>query len=283
VQTLVSRIGLIAAALTIAGSAPAREAVHMRTVGAGKDCWVLLHAFGASGDFWQKRALRLAEAHHVRVYYPDLPSHGLSAPTGTFDYEMATDAVQTALKNLCPRPEVIIGGSSGGIIAMKLGARTRAKHVVGVSVGWSFNEADIKDLIESGEHPAPGFLEYLKYYAAQGEPQVKLMLKHAKGLAEIGTGPLLTAREARALRGRLLVIHGDKDDFFFLPSMEKLVREIPGTQLYLFPGAGHPDPFREPFATTTWRLIDSYVEKGTIGAFTPIPATAGADEPRPAQ
>jgi pimeloyl-ACP methyl ester carboxylesterase len=282
-HAFVSHIVVLATALSSAGSAPTQEAVHMRMVGAGKKCWVLLHAFGASGGFWQKRALKLADSHHVRVYYPDLPSHGLSAPTPTFNYTMATDAVQSALKHLCPKPEVIIGGSSGGIIAMKLGARTHAKHVVGVSVGWAFNDADIKDLIESGEHPAPGFLEYLRYYAVQGGPQVKLMLKHAKGLAEMGTGPLLTVKEAHALRGRLLVIHGDKDDFFFLPSMEKLVREIPGTQLYLFPGAGHLDPFREPFATTTWPLIDTYVEKGTIGASTPIPVTAGAGEPHPAQ
>jgi pimeloyl-ACP methyl ester carboxylesterase len=282
VYSFVLRIGLMAA-LMFTAPAPAQEAVHMRTVGTGKNCWVLVHAFGASGDFWQKRAPKLAESHHVRIYYPDLPSHGLSAPTATFNYVLATDALQSALKDLCPKPEVIIGGSSGGIIAMKLGARTHAKHVVGVSVGWAFNDADIKDLVDSGEQPSPGFLIYLQHYAVQGEPQVNLMLKHAKGLAEMGTGPLLTEKEAHALRGRLLVIHGDKDDFFFLPSMEKLVREIPRTQLYLFPGAGHLDPFREPFATTTWTLIDSYVEKGTIGASMPIAATAGAGEPHPAQ
>ena len=266
-----ARIGLIAATFAIAGAAPAAEPVHMRMVGDGKNCWVLVHAFGASGDFGQQRAPELAQRHHVRVYYPDLPSHGLSALTPTFNYTMATDAVQAALTPVCPRPEMIIGGSSGGIIAMRLGARMHARRVVGVSVGWSFNEADIKDLIDSGEHPAPGFLDYLKHFAVQGEPQLTLLLKHAKGLADMGTGPLLTPREARALRGRLLVIHGDKDDFFFPPSMAKLVCSIPGTQLHLFPGAGHLDPLRKPFADVTWELIDRYSETGTIGRSSPLP------------
>lgn len=282
-HALLKPIGLIAAALLTAESTPPREAVHMRMAGTGKNCWVLLHALGASGDFWRSRAPKLADAHQVRVYYPDLPSHGLSAPTATFDYEMATDAVQSALKDLCSKPEVIIGGSSGGIVAMKLAARMHPRHVVGVGVGWAFTDANIKSLIESGEHPTPGSLEYLRYYAAQGEPQVKLMLEHFKGLAKIRTGPLLTAREAHALRGRLLVIHGDKDDFFLVPSVEQLVREIPGTQLYSFPGAGHLDPFREPFATTTWNLVDTYVEKGTIGASPAIPAKAAAGEARRAR
>jgi pimeloyl-ACP methyl ester carboxylesterase len=143
---------------------------------------------------------------------------------------------------------------------------------VGISVGWQFNDADIKDLIDSGKHPNPGFLDYLKYFAAQGEPQVLLLLKHATGLADMGTGPLLTRQEARALRGRLLVIHGDKDDFFFPPSMVKLVKAIPGTQLRLFPGAGHLDPLRPPFADETWRLIDRFTETGTIGRSSPLPA-----------
>src|SRR5215213_11066297 len=102
-------------------------AAMLRMAGSGKNCWLLVHAFGASGDFWQKRAPELAERHHVRVYYPDLPSHGLSALTPAFNYTMATDAVQAALKPVCPKPEVIVGGSSGGIIAMRLAARMHAK------------------------------------------------------------------------------------------------------------------------------------------------------------
>jgi pimeloyl-ACP methyl ester carboxylesterase len=268
---IIKRVAFIAAMLLNVGAAPAQEPVHMRMVGSGKNCWVLVHAFGASGDFWQKRAPELAEQHHVRVYYPDLPSHGLSALTPTFNYTMATDAVETALKPICPRPAIIIGGSSGGIIAMRLGARMHTKRVIGISVGWSFNDADIKDLIDSGEGPAPGFLDYLKRFAAQGEPQVTLLLKHAKGLADMGTGPLLTDKEARALRGRLLVIHGDKDDFFFPPSMAKLVRSIPGTQVYVFPGAGHLDPLRPPFADVTWQLVDRYTKTGTIGGSSALP------------
>jgi len=112
------------------------EPVHVRVTGTGKKCWVLVHAFGASGDFWQKRAVKLAERHHVRVFYPDLPSHGLSALTPSFNYTMATDALETTLKDVCPRPDVIIGGSSGGIIAMRLGVRMHASRVVGISVGW---------------------------------------------------------------------------------------------------------------------------------------------------
>ena len=273
-HSFVFRTGLIAAALSVAAPAPAQDAVHMRMIGAGKKCWVLVHPFGASGDYWQKRVPLLAESHRVRIYYPDLPSHGLSAPTATFNYTMATDALQSALTSLCPRPEVVVGGSSGGIIAMKLGARTHAKHVVGISVGWSFDDADIKDLVDSGERPSPGFLTYLQHFAEQGEPQIKLMLKLSKGLAEMGTGPLLTDGEVRALRGRLLVIHGDKDDFFFPPSMAKLVRQIPGTQLYLFPGAGHLGPLRPPFADVTWQLVDRFADSGTIGGSSPLPTDA---------
>src|SRR5689334_7228676 len=202
--------------------------LHMRSAGSGKRCWVLVHPFGASGRFWEKRAPGLAERHRVRIYYPDLPSHGLSPMTTDFNYEMATDALQAALRDICPKPAVVIGGSSGGIIGMKLATRSHAR-AIGVGVGWSFNDADVKDLVDSGEHPSAGFRDYLVHFAEQGPAQVDLMLKFAKGLAAIGTGPLFNDKEARALRGRLLVIHGDADDFFFNPSTAKLVQMIPGT------------------------------------------------------
>src|SRR5690349_12312871 len=103
------RIGLAAAVSLVIGAAPVQEPVHMRMAGSGKDCWVLVHAFGTSGKAWAKRGPALAERHHVRVYYPDMPSHGLSAFSPTFNYTMTTDALQAALKDVCPKPKVVVG------------------------------------------------------------------------------------------------------------------------------------------------------------------------------
>ena len=80
----------------------------------------------------------------------------------------------------------------------------------------------------------------------------------------------LPARPSRALRGRLLVIHADNDDFFSAQSAAQLVREVPGAQLYRFPNAR--TPVIPPYVAVMWQLIDRYGETGTIGGSSPLPA-----------
>jgi len=238
----------------------------MRMAGSGKDCWVLVHPFGTSGKAWEKRGTAFAERHHVRVYFPDMPNHGLSAFTNTFNYTMATDALEAALRPVCPKPKLIVGVMTGGIVAMRLGARTHSR-VVGISVGWSLNDGNLKDLIDSSERPSPVWMGIITRYVEQGQPQIDRLVKLTRRLADIGTAPMLTPQEARRLRGRLLVIHADNDDFFSTESAIGLVREVPGALLYRFPGA--TTPLAPPYADIMWQLIDRYGERGTIGGSSP--------------
>lgn len=263
---VITGIGLATSAMMLASSS-LPPAVHMRMAGSGKDCWVLVHAFGTSGRAWEKRGPSLAARHHVRVYYPDMPSHGLSAFSPTFNYTMATDALQTALKDVCPKPKVVVGIMTGGIVAMRLAARMHSR-AIGVSVGWSLSDANLKDLIDSSEHPSPTWMQIIQTFAEQGQPQIDTLVKFTRRLADIGTNPMLTPQEARALRGRLLVIHADNDDFFSKQSAAELVRKVPGAQLYRFPNAA--TPVVPPYVDVVWQLIDRYGDTGTIGRSPPL-------------
>jgi pimeloyl-ACP methyl ester carboxylesterase len=227
-------------------------AVHVRSAGDGADCWVLLHPFGASGRFWERRAPLLAEAHRVRVYFPDLPSHGRSRLVERFDYDQATAQVRRALRRDCPRPARIVGASSGGIVAMKLGARLRVP-VAAIGVGWSFSEANLGSLRTQAQ--GVGANAYLAAFAEQGEAQVARLRRHFSDLAAIGTAPLLAPGEARGLSGQLLILWGEADDFFRRPSVDTLVAAVPGARIETFAGAGHLEPFAPAHADRTWRLI----------------------------
>jgi pimeloyl-ACP methyl ester carboxylesterase len=254
----------IVVALTILGQlAPARAqnapAVHVRGIGEGADCWILLHPFGASGRFWERRAPLLAQAHNVRVYFPDLPSHGRSRLVARFDYDQAAEQVRRALRRDCPRAALIVGASSGGIVAMKLGARLRVP-VAAVGVGWSFSPANVAAL--RGQAQEEGANAYLATFAEQGEPQISRLRRHFADLAAFGTAPLFSRGEARGLAGRLLVLWGEADDFFGRSSVDALVAAVPGARLETFPGAGHLEPFAPANAERTWRQIGEHTVAG---------------------
>lgn len=253
-------IALLAAAPNPTADIPA---VHVRATGAGQRCWVLLHPFGASGKFWERRAPLLAQAHGVRVYYPDLPSHGASAIASRFDYASATQWVASALRKDCPRPEMVVGASSGGIVAMKLAARTRAR-VAAIGVGHAFTPANLANLRESADAPSEGTLRWWYNSAEQGETQIFALRRASADLAWLGTGPLITRKEARALSGRLLVLNGDKDEFFLPASARALAAQVPGAKLHFFEGAGHLQPLAPPHATVAWQMIATFVRTGTL-------------------
>ena len=231
--------------------------IHVRGTGEGARCWILLHPFGASGRFWERRAPLLASAHGVRIYSPDLPSHGRSGLAERFDYDRATRAVAAATHRECPRPGLIVGASSGGIVAIKLAARLRVP-VAAIGVGWSFSAANVAAMRGDSAQPSPGLSAWLANFAEQGENQVARLRRHFDDLAGIGTGPLFTRRETRALDGRLLVLWGDADDFFRRESVDGLVAAVPGARLETFGGAGHLDPFAPAHADRTWRLIADF-------------------------
>jgi pimeloyl-ACP methyl ester carboxylesterase len=232
-------------------------AIHVRSTGEGARCWILLHPFGASGRFWERRATALASAHNVRIYSPDLPSHGRSHLVERFDYDRATEAVAAATRRDCPRPALIVGASSGGIVAIKLAAR-RSARVAAIGVGWSFSEANVAAMRGNAAQPPQGLSAWLGSFAEQGEGQIARIARHFGDLAAIGTRPLFTRREARALDGRLLVLWGEADDFFGRESVNALVAGVSGARLETFSGAGHLEPLAPAHADRTWRLVGEF-------------------------
>lgn len=206
---------------------------------------------------WEQRAATIAAEHHVRVYFPDLPSHGRSAVVRRFDYGDAARAIRAALRRDCPRPALVLGASSGGIVAMKIAAATGARTVA-IGVGWSFTPANVTAMSAIAANPSPELTAGFARSAEQGDPQVAALARHYGDLAALGTRPLLARREAAALRGRLLVIWGDRDEFFLRPSVDALVAQIPAARMVVEEGAGHLGPLTADHAADTWREVAAF-------------------------
>ncbi|MEO0575135.1 MAG: alpha/beta fold hydrolase BchO [Pseudomonadota bacterium] len=86
---------------------------------------VLLHGAGASLHTWQRIWPSLSARHQVIVL--DLPGHGFSTPlTGDYTLERTAVALDDLLKTMRVTPDVVLGHSAGGAIAMQWALDTRA-------------------------------------------------------------------------------------------------------------------------------------------------------------
>lgn len=243
-----------AAAVLAAGAVRAQsDEIHVRSVGRGPRVWVLLHPYSASGKLWESRAAALAEQHGITVLSPDLPSHGRSRIVEHFSYDASARAVAAALGGR-PVPEIVVGASSGGIVAMKLAAHYR-RPVVGIGVGDAFSSANIEAMRGAAQAPDAGNDPFATSFREQGEPQRRALRRHLGQIANAGTGPLLTAAERQALEWRTVIVNGARDDFFNQAQAHALAESIPGSVLSFLTGAGHLEPLAPPRTDVLWSAV----------------------------
>jgi pimeloyl-ACP methyl ester carboxylesterase len=101
-------------------SAPARvPGLHTTSLGEAGSLVVFCHGLFGQGKNWATVAKRLADDH--RVLLVDMPNHGRSAWTETFDYLAAADQVAGLLS--AEDPVALVGHSMGGKVAMLVALR----------------------------------------------------------------------------------------------------------------------------------------------------------------
>ncbi|MFN3892348.1 MAG: alpha/beta fold hydrolase BchO [Beijerinckiaceae bacterium] len=92
---------------------------HVQTAGQGPTL-LLLHGAGASTHSWRDLFPILAET--FRVVAPDLPGQGRSAPGPSSVYSIRgmARAISALLRRLGDRPDIVVGHSAGGAIAVRM-------------------------------------------------------------------------------------------------------------------------------------------------------------------
>jgi pimeloyl-ACP methyl ester carboxylesterase len=93
--------------------------LHTRALGDRGSRVVFLHGLFGQGRNWTQVGRALADDH--RVLHVDLPHHGRSAWSDTFDYFQVADRVAAVLSS--DDPVALVGHSLGGKVAMVLALR----------------------------------------------------------------------------------------------------------------------------------------------------------------
>ena len=110
---------------------------------------VLLHGFTGTWRTWEL-VLPALERHHD-VLAPTLPGHAGGPPLADDEISAAAlvDAVELAMDEAGFATAHIVGNSLGGLVALQLAARGRARSVVALAPagGWARGDDSYKDLL----------------------------------------------------------------------------------------------------------------------------------------
>lgn len=119
--------------MTLIASAPHRW--HVERAGDTGPIILLLHGAGASADSWEGVIPRLAD--HAHVIAIDLPGQGRTrwGPRGRCGLNPMAEDIAALMATLEVSPDVIVGHSAGGALALRLAETTfRDARIIGFNV-----------------------------------------------------------------------------------------------------------------------------------------------------
>jgi pimeloyl-ACP methyl ester carboxylesterase len=225
----------------------------------GRKRMVFLHSAGATSRLWED------EVAYFNAWYDtlalDLPGRGGTGGEGETDAFACGEFAARALTELDFAPAVVVGISMGGAVAQAL-CLSHPELVAGLVLMGTGAKMPVAPAIFTGiEEDFNAFLDMSGMVAYGPNTDQGVKDRHRTVFAEVN--PSVTSGDYTACntfdsRGRLgeisvptLIITGDKDNLMAMKFSTFLNQEIDGSQIEVFPGAGHfvmaeqPEKFRK--------------------------------------
>lgn len=264
--------------------------VAYRTEGSGR-LVVLVHGISQDSRTWEPLAEHLR--HSARLLAPDLPGHGRSqSPGGDHSLGAYASGVRDLLLALDEPGATIVGHSLGGGVALQFAYQfpDMVDRLVLVDSGGLGRDVSalLRAAVLPGAHPVIGMLSSARSQRAaaavsRGLSFLGLRLGTDLGEAWRGISALAdpdarvaflrTARATMELRGQMisagdrlylasalptLIIWGEQDRIIPVAHARDAHRQIAGSRLAVFPGAGHFPHIDEPAGVS--RVLSDFLD-----------------------
>ena len=259
---MAARRGLILLALALAGCAspvPRSSSgsaghyasvngirMYYETYGKGETL-VLLHGGAGSGAQFEKQIPALAAK--FRLVVPDACAQGRTSDRpGPLTYHAMAEDVRALLDRLHVRRASVLGWSDGGVVALDLAMHhpERVDRVVTFGANFRADGLNAPDVAWNRTATAADFGPGMRtFYDSVAPDTAHYEVAMNKVIALWRDEPNWNAADLGRIRARTLVVAGEHD--VVRPDhTEALARAIPGSTLWIVPGASHSVLQEEP-------------------------------------
>lgn len=235
---------------------------------------VLLHGLASDRNHWNRVAKRLVQ--DFRVYIPDMPGHGATAPLEDPSLTNVGEIVNGFIDSIPAKRVHIVGHSLGGAHAIRLSI-TRMSRIASLtlvnSAGVYANNPSplMQEMMEQGGNPFEihdlADMSRLLAQVSEVEPFVPADLKQGWLQSHLAHQPAYQATldamrdtsthftpetfraNLRFIRAPVMLVWGEEDKLFPLETLQELQSALPKARTERLPGVGHMPLFEAPHMT----------------------------------
>jgi pimeloyl-ACP methyl ester carboxylesterase len=212
---------------------------------------VLIHGFSGFGGAWTEWIPRLATQY--RVIVPDLRGHGRSDGAGeTIHHERFAEDVVALLDHLGIERAHFVGHSSGGMTLLFVGTRHlhRVRTLTLISATLHFDQYARRHMVRVSSDEAWTQERIAQAQERHGEvhgPEHWRTLREAFRTFYRDPGELpFVPEDLHAITCPVLVMHGDRDEFFPVHIPVQMYQALPQSELCILPATRHGLPRERP-------------------------------------
>jgi pimeloyl-ACP methyl ester carboxylesterase len=213
---------------------------------------MLLHGFTGTGDFWANQLT--AFGTHYRLIIPDLRGHGRTDNPGggtAMNHRQFARDIIALCRALQIERAAFCGESTGAMLLLSLALYAPTLPAAIILAGGTHYFGEECIAIQREVSPETIDEEWRAYvqaaHTALGPDHWRSVITafhnlHAHARDEDFPG----VEELRAIMAPVLIVHGDRDDFFPVGLPSELYRLLPNAEFCVLPNTGHMPPEERP-------------------------------------